>query len=71
MGQTNANIHFVDERDLLTTELSDYNDLCFERNELCNRQDFVQNGKWKTIFDKYDLSDFNKRILGFLCGIKI
>ena len=41
------------------------------RNELCNRQDFVQNGKWKTIVDKYDLSDFNKRILGFLCGIKI
>ena len=43
------------------------------RNELCNRQDFVQNGKWKTIVDKYiyDLPDFNKRILGFLCGIKI
>ena len=39
------------------------------RNELCNRQDFAQNGKWKTIVDKYDLSDFNKRILGFLCGI--
>ena len=29
-GGTNAYIHFVDERDLLTTELSDYNDLCFE-----------------------------------------
>ena len=28
--ETNAYIHFVDERDLLTTELSDYNDLCFE-----------------------------------------
>ena len=41
------------------------------RKELCNRQDFVQNGKWKTIVDKYDLSEFNKRILGFLCGIKM
>ena len=30
MAETNAYIHFVDERDLLTTELSDYNDLCFE-----------------------------------------
>ena len=29
-GETNAYIHFVEERDLLTTELSDYNDLCFE-----------------------------------------
>ena len=31
-GETNAYtcIHFVDERDLLTTELSDYNYLCFE-----------------------------------------
>ena len=28
--ETNAYIHFVDESDLLTTELSDYNDLCFE-----------------------------------------
>ena len=28
--ETNAYIHFVDERDLLTTELSDFNDLCFE-----------------------------------------
>ena len=26
--ETNAYIHFVDERDLLTTELTDYNDLC-------------------------------------------
>ena len=73
--ETIVYIHFVDERDLLTTELTDYNDLCFEtlylgRNELCNRQDFVQNGKWKPIVDKYDLSDFNKRILGFRCGIK-
>ena len=25
--ETNAFIHFVDERDLLTTELSDYNDV--------------------------------------------
>ena len=66
-GETNAYIHFVDERDLLTTELCDYNDLCFDRTG----QDFVQNGKWNTIVDKYDLSDFNKRILGFLCGIKI
>ena len=29
-GETNAYVHFVEERDLLTTELSDYNDLCFE-----------------------------------------
>ena len=28
--ETNAYIHFLDERDLLTTELSDFNDLCFE-----------------------------------------
>ena len=30
--ETNAYtcIHFVDESDLLTTDLSDYNDLCFE-----------------------------------------
>ena len=28
--KTNAYIHFVEERDLLTTELSDFNDLCFE-----------------------------------------
>ena len=28
--ETNAYIHFVDERDLLTTDLSDFNDLCFE-----------------------------------------
>ena len=28
--ETNAYIHFVDKRDLLTTELSDDNDLCFE-----------------------------------------
>ena len=26
----NSCIHFLDERDLLTTELSDFNDLCFE-----------------------------------------
>ena len=28
--ETNAYIHFLDERDLLTTELSDFNDLCFQ-----------------------------------------
>ena len=28
--ERNAYIHFVDKRDLLTTELSDYNGLCFE-----------------------------------------
>ena len=28
--ETNAYIHFVDESDLLTTDLSDYNNLSFE-----------------------------------------
>ena len=47
----------MDERDLLTTELSDYNDLCFETcilegtSYVTDRPDFVQNGKWKTIVD--------------------
>ena len=32
--ETNAYVHFVDERDLLTTGLSDFNDLCFETSIL-------------------------------------
>ena len=71
--ETNAYIHFVDERDLLTTELSDYNNLCFETCILEGTSSVTDRILYRMAngVDKYDLSDFNKRILGFLCGIKI
>ena len=67
--ETKAYIRFVDESDLLTTELSDYNDLCFET---C----ILEGTSYVTDRILYRMA--NGRLwaistisLTFLCGIKI